>query len=112
MGSDDLFVEVCDGLKRKTPPEMILLSELTTWQSQHQSSNNGLFSSICCYPTDDPYVGGVISDFYMDFDCEENLDKAKKEAVAAVKKLKEYDIPEEAIFLFFGNERFQRNRRP
>ena len=54
---------------------------------QHKFSTNGLFSSIICYPTDDPYVGGVISDFYMDFDCEENPDKAKKEAVARIKNL-------------------------
>jgi hypothetical protein len=81
---------------------LILLSELPKWQAQHQSSSNGLFRSNFCYPTDDPYIGGVIGDFYLDFDCEENLDKAKKEAVAVVKKLKEYDIPEEAIFVCFS----------
>ena len=107
------YIEVSEGLKRKIPPEIIPLSKLPEWQEQHKFSTNGLFSSIFCYPTDDPYIGGVIGDFYLDFDCEENLDKAKKEAAAAVKKLKEYDIPEEAnLCLFFGNERFQRNRRP
>jgi hypothetical protein len=99
---NDWFVEVCDGLKMKTPPELILLSELPNWQAQHQSSSNGLFRSNFCYPTDDPYVGGVISDFYMDFDCEENPNNAKKEAVVVIKKLREYDIPEEVISTCFS----------
>jgi hypothetical protein len=80
------FAEVSDGVKRKSPPEMIELSNLHDWQAQHQSSTNGLFSSVCCYPTDDPYVGGVISPFYADFDCEENPDKARKEVIPVVKK--------------------------
>jgi predicted transcriptional regulator len=55
------------------------------------------------YPTDDPYVGGVLSDFYMDFDCEENPDKARKEAVAVVKKLiNDHEIPEENIQIAFS----------
>jgi hypothetical protein len=30
------------------------------------------------YPTDDPYIGGVLSDFYMDFDSQENPIKPEK----------------------------------
>jgi hypothetical protein len=97
------YVEVSDGVKRKTPPEMIKVSELPTWQAKHQSSTQGLFSSIYMYSTDDPYIGGVISDFYMDFDCQENPDKARKEAVAVVKKLiRDYDISEDNIRIAFS----------
>lgn len=97
------FIEVSDGVKRKTPPEMIRVSELQEWQAKHQSSIQGLFSTIYQYPTDDPYIGGVISDFYMDFDCEETPDKARKEAVAVVKKLiNDYEIPEENINIAFS----------
>jgi predicted transcriptional regulator len=55
------------------------------------------------YPADDPYIGGILSNFYIDFDCEENPDKARKEAIAVVKKLvNEYDIPEESIGIAFS----------
>lgn len=97
------YIEVSDGVKRKTPPEIIKVSELQEWQAKHQQSTQGLFSTIYRYPTDDPYVGGVISDFYMDFDCEENPEKARKEAVAVVKKLiNDYEIPEENICIAFS----------
>lgn len=97
------YVEVSDGLRRKDPPELIKVSELDEWQSKHQSSTQGLFSSVYMYPTDDPYIGGVLSDFYMDFDSEENPDKARKEAVAVVKKLmNDCDIPEENINIAFS----------
>jgi len=96
-------MEVSDGVKRKTPPEMIKVSQLNEWQAKHRSSAQGLFSSVYMYPTDDPYVGGVLSDFYMDFDCEENPDKARKEAVAVVKKLiNDHEIPEENIQIAFS----------
>jgi len=99
----DWYIEVSDGVKRKIPSEMIKVSQLHEWQAEHQSSIQGLFSTIYQYPTDDPYIGGVISDFYMDFDCEENPDKARKEAVAVVKKLiNDYEIPEENINIAFS----------
>jgi len=93
----DWYIEVSVGVKRKTPPEMIKVSNLREWQAKHESSTQGLFSSIYMYPTDDPYIGEVISDFYMDFDCKENPDKARKEAVAVIKKLIQDSI--------FGHER-------
>jgi len=103
FGLNEWFIEVSDGVKRKTPPEIIRVSELQEWQAKHQSSTQGLFSTIYRYPTDDPYVGGVISDFYMDFDCEENPDKARKEAVAVIKKLiTDYGISEDGIFIAFS----------
>jgi predicted transcriptional regulator len=106
LGLNEWFIEVSDGVKRKTPPEMIRVSELQEWQAAHQSSTQGLFSSIYWYPTDDPYIGGVLSNFYMDFDYEENPDKARKEAVAVVKKLvNDYDIPEDTISIAFSGKK-------
>ncbi|MCW4011132.1 MAG: primase C-terminal domain-containing protein [Candidatus Bathyarchaeota archaeon] len=99
----DLFVEVCVGLRRKTPPEMVKETCLLKWREQHQSSNHGLFTSIYRYPVDDPYLGGVISDFYMDFDNEKTPDKARKEAIAVIKKLiSDYNIPEAGIAVAFS----------
>jgi DNA-binding transcriptional MerR regulator len=82
---------------------MMPVTDLPRWLEDHKLSSEGLFASAYRYPTDDPYVGGVISDFYMDFDNEENPDKARKEAVATVKKLiSDYDIPEANIALAFS----------
>ena len=98
-----LFIEVSVGVKRCTPPKMIQVNQLKEWQGQYQSSELELFSSICQYPTDDPYVGGVISPFYIDLDCEETPDKARKEAVALIKKLiTDYGIPEANINIAFS----------
>lgn len=82
---------------------MIPVEHVPKWQEENQSSCIGLFSSIYHYPTDDPYVGGVISPFHIDLDCEENPDKAKREAVALVKKLiTDYGIPEMNIGIAFS----------
>jgi hypothetical protein len=97
------YIEVSDGLKRRVPPEIIKSNRLPEWQAHHQSSSNGLFSSICSYPTEDPYIGEVICPFYADFDCEENPDIARKETVAFVKKfINGYNIPEELISICFS----------
>ena len=102
-GYSGWFVEVSDGLFRKSPPEMIRASELAEWQEEHKQSDQGLFSTVYQYPTDDPYIGGVISDLYVDLDCEEDPDRARKEAVALVKTLmNDYRIPEENIEIAFS----------
>lgn len=62
----DLYVEVSEGVVRSQPAQMAKESELEAWLSNHQNSTRGLFSSIFRYPTIDPYVGGVLSDFFLD----------------------------------------------
>lgn len=99
----DLYVEVSEGVVRSQPAQMAKESELEAWLSNHQNSTRGLFSSIFRYPTIDPYVGGVLSDFFLDFDNETNPDRARKDAVLVVKKLiEEYKIPESAIAIAFS----------
>lgn len=102
----DQYIEVCEGLRRKTPPEMIPLSQLPQWKSTHESSQAGLFASIFSYPTRDPYIGEPISPLYLDFDKEDNPDKARKEAVATVKKIiDEYKISEASIAIAFSGRK-------
>ncbi len=98
-----LYAEVCNGLIRSHPPQMIKAADLAKWQAEHQSSNAGLFASIFSFEFEDPYVGGVISPFYIDFDQEENPDRARKDAVTTIKKLiDEYKIPESVIAIAFS----------
>ena len=97
------YIEVSEGLLRNTPPTIIPADKLQEWFERHKNSDTGLFSSVYMYSTDDPYVGGVLSDLYMDFDNEQNPDKARKEAVVVVKKLTgEYNIPEANITIAFS----------
>lgn len=97
------FIEVSDGVKREVPPRMIKISKLPEWQKVHEKSEKGLFTTVYRYPTEDPYIGGVISNFYVDLDCEEDPNKARKEAVALVKALiNDYNIPEETISIAFS----------
>ncbi len=99
----ELYIEVSEGLHRKTPPEMIRVSELPAWRVGRESRIAGLFSSIFQYSTPDPYIGEVISDFYLDFDKEDAPDKARKEAACAIKKLIDtYKIPESNISIAFS----------
>ena len=103
MQNTGRFVEACEGLKRSIPPLMLKAENLPKWQSEKASSNAGLFLSIYQYPTTDPNVGHIISDFYLDFDNEESPDKARKEAVATIKKLiEEYKISESSIAIAFS----------
>jgi len=97
------FIEVCEGLHRKTPPEMILREQLSQWKSAHESSQAGLFASIFSFSSPDPYIGEVISPLYLDWDKEDNPNAARKEAAATIKKLiEEYKIPESSIAIAFS----------
>lgn len=106
LNTNNWFVEVSNGVRRCVPPKMIRYSELPEWQRAHQSSVQGLFSTIFRYASNDPYVGGVIGDFYLDLDCEENPEKAKREAIAVAKKLmKDWEIPEKTIAMAFSGKK-------
>jgi len=103
MTVTDYCIEVCEGLQRTTPPTVISVNDLPDWVERHKDSNAGLFASAYIYSTDDPYIGGVLSNLYIDFDSEQNPDKARKEAVAVVKKLTgDYNIPEANINIAFS----------
>jgi hypothetical protein len=100
------WMEVCEGLHRKTPPEMLKTSELQQWETAHESSTAGLFSSIFSYLTTDPQIGPVLSPFFLDFDCIDAPNKAQKEATAAIKKLmQDYEIPEAIITIAFSGQK-------
>lgn len=98
-----LYSEVTDGFIRPQPPTMIELSQLTGWHLQHQSSSQGLFSSIFLYLIEDPNIGEVIGPFFLDFDSIDDPNKARKEAAATIRKLiEEYKIPETSIAVAFS----------
>jgi len=59
------------------------------------------FISRYLYDRNNPYYGPVISNFYADFDCEDNLKLAKAEAAHFVTIFRNYGVPEEAIKIRF-----------
>lgn len=99
----EFIVEVSDGYCRPNPPTMIKVTGVQTWQKTHETSTAGLFASVFSYPTEDPYIGGVIGPFYLDFDCIENPNKSRKEAAEVVRKLiEDYRIPEATVSITFS----------
>ena len=100
------WIEVCEGLHRHTPPEMLKISGLPQWKTAHESSTAGLFASVFSYPTTDPQIGPVLSPLYLDFDCMDAPNKAQKEATAAIKKLmQDCDISESNVAIAFSGQK-------
>ena len=99
------IIEVARGVNRRNT--FITLEELDEWIKQ-QPEDADLYSSFFRYYTDDPNVGGVLAGFGMDFDDNENPEKARKEALTVVKYLMDrFDIKEEDISICFsGNKGF------
>ncbi|MGE5574634.1 MAG: hypothetical protein ACM3UL_00725 [Ignavibacteria bacterium] len=100
--SKSWYIEVSDSVLRKVPPEMIAVEELPRWKSRHQEGR-GVFQSVYQYPTIDPYIGGVISPFYMDFDAEQFPEKAQREALAVAKTIiNDWKVPSEYVLIAFS----------
>jgi len=96
------WIEVSQTVYRQHPPQMIKLEDLPKW-IQQQPRDADLYSSVFRYNNPDPYVGGCLSGLLLDFDHAEKPDRARREAVAAVKHLKDrFNIPEVCIRICFS----------
>jgi hypothetical protein len=78
---------------------MIRWEELQKYREQ--AGDKAQFISRYMYDRDNPYYGPVISNFYADFDCEENLKLAKSEAAHFVTVFLGYGAPEKAFKIRF-----------
>jgi predicted transcriptional regulator len=68
---------------------------------REQNSDRPQFISRYLYNRDNPYCGPVISNFYVDFDCAENLKLAKAETAHFVDIMIKSGVPEEMIKIRF-----------
>lgn len=102
-GRDDWgcrIIEVAHGVQNRN--QFITLEGLEEWRRQ-QSDDIELYSSFFRYYTDDPLIGPVLAGFGMDFDDEQNPERARKEALTVAKYLMDkYDIKEFEISIAFS----------
>jgi len=98
------IIEVAHGLNQRNV--FISLDDLEEWLKRQLDVD--LYSSFFRYYTDDPYVGGVLAGFGLDFDDVDNPRRAQKEALTVIRYLMDrYDIKEEDISICFsGNKGF------
>ena len=99
------FIEVAHGVQNRN--QFIRLDDLEEWRRK-QPDDVDLYSSFFRYYTDDPNLGAVLAGFGMDFDDEQNPERARKEALTVIKYLMDkYDIKEFDISIAFsGNKGF------
>ncbi len=99
------LIEVAHGLTNRNT--FISLDDLEEWRRE-QGDDFELYSSYFRFFTDDPNIGGVLGGFGMDFDDEQNPEKARKEALIVIKDLiNRYEIDENSISTCFsGNKGF------
>jgi predicted transcriptional regulator len=98
------LVEVSRTVHRRVPPELISLDNLDTWRKRN--GDEDIYSSVFRYLTEDLYIGAVLSGFPLDFDCANNPDRARKEALATIKDLKDrFRIPEGSVSIAFSGQK-------
>jgi predicted transcriptional regulator len=102
---DCRVIEVAHGVQNRNT--FIKLDDLEEWKKK-QPDDIDLYSSFFRYYTDDPNLGAVLAGFGMDFDDEQNPERARKEALAVAKYLMDrFDIKEFDISIAFsGNKGF------
>lgn len=83
----------------------IHIDSMIRWEDleKHRAKNGDRpqFISRYMYDRDNPYYGPVISNFYLDFDCEENLKLAKAEAAHFVDIMLKSGVSEELLKIRF-----------
>jgi len=97
------IIEAAHGLNMRNV--FISLDYLEKW-IKAQPDISGLYSSFFRYYTDDPNVGGVLAGFGMDFDDEQNPERARREALVVIKYLMDrFDVKEQDINICFSGSK-------
>lgn len=89
-----------------TRNEMLTLSEVQEYRKKH--NNTGIYLSAYLYDQTDVKEANLYADFYLDFDAEDDFEKARLDAIASVRYLKQkftYNIPENLIRIYFSGKK-------
>lgn len=73
-----------------------------------KNDNTGIYLSAYVYDTTDVKEANLYADFYLDFDAEDNFDKAREDALSVITYLKQkftYNIPEGFIRIYFSGKK-------
>lgn len=77
-------------------------------QYRKKNNNTGLYLSAYIYDNIDVKEASLYADFYLDFDAEDDFEKAREDAIASVTYLKQkftYNIPESMIRIYFSGKK-------
>lgn len=89
-----------------TRNEMMEVHEIQGYRKRHK--NTGLYLSAYIYDNVDVKEASLYADFYLDFDAEDDFEKAREDAIASISYLKQkftYNIPEEVIRIYFSGKK-------
>ncbi|MHB1908330.1 MAG: hypothetical protein ACYCQJ_05590 [Nitrososphaerales archaeon] len=94
------YIEIAIGQRHHVPAKMVCWDEFKTNPSPDVD-----FTSAYRFQSEDPYVGPVISNFYMDFDYESDPDQARKECLKTARLFKDLGVPQNLIRLVFSGKK-------
>lgn len=89
-----------------TRNEMMEIHQLQDYRKKN--NNTGLYLSAYVYDNLDVKEANLYADFYLDFDAEDDFEKAREDAIASVSYLKQkftYNIPEGMIRIYFSGKK-------
>lgn len=112
MSSQELsnFIHVEGG--RNLPGGKFTRNEMLTIDQVHEyrkrNNNTGIYLTAYLYDSTDVKEANLYADFYLDFDAEDDFEKARQDALSAITYLKQkftYNIPEGSIRIYFSGKK-------
>lgn len=89
-----------------TRNEMLTIDQVQDYRKRNM--NTGLYLSAYVYDSTDVKEANLYADFYLDFDAEDDFEKAREDAIASITYLKRkftYNIPEGLIRIYFSGKK-------
>lgn len=95
------WIEVgLNGEHHHIPPRMMRWEEF-----KENPSQNIDYTSAYRFTSEDPYKGPVISNFYMDFDSEQDINRARKEVLKVGRFFWDLGVPEDQVRVVFSGKK-------
>ncbi|MDK2600642.1 hypothetical protein QO179_24420 [Bacillus stercoris] len=84
---------------------MMTINDVQEYRKKNH--NTGIYLSAYVYDSQDVKEANLYADFYLDFDAEDDFEKARQDALASVTYLKQksYNIPEAMIRIYFSGKK-------
>ena len=89
-----------------TRNEYMKITEARDWRNKH--GNTGIYFSAYAYNQEDVKEAELFGDFYLDFDSEEDFEKAREDALRAIWYLNNkitYGIPHNMLRIYFSGKK-------
>lgn len=89
-----------------TRNEMMTIHDVKDYRIKN--NNTGIYLTAYVYDSTDQKEANLYADFYLDFDAEDDFDKARQDAISSVTYLKQkftYNIPESLIRIYFSGKK-------